>query len=473
MRNWTLLICVLAAAALALGCGDDNKDEGTPDGGDADSDADTDADSDTDTDTDTEIHDDSCAEALPIELGDEAGVEGWINSDGDADHYALEVDEGDFIAIFTSANPEDDTEMLDTVVSVYNEDGSTLLATGDDSIPRFSTDTELFYRAAESGTLCLKVEEWSSWAGETPESDSSWKYVLFALPMDTVNGPNPEAEPNDDLDNAQEMEFYEPTSSSNTYAFPYGVFDPADDVEVFSYTQPAGNVASHFYFMPIGPGGSGADAAEGHGSTAEPGLVQLSDGSGNVIASLDASLGSSDMSVPLPAGAEVALWLQRPDGATAGANDFYVIRQLNTDTDNPAEQEAGDNSNDTLATAETITISDGSGFILGEIDPAGDVDYFAFDVGSADTLSVACGAARSGSGLESARFAIHDDADNELQFEVESDAADIWWSDYEGASKPALTVSPDQTYYLRVSAGGQDPQVSSTFYRCGLHPTSE
>jgi hypothetical protein len=190
-----------------------------------------------------------------------------------------------------------------------------------------------------------------------------------------------------------------------------------------------------------------------------------------VIAALDASLGSSDLAVPLPPAAEVALWVERPSGATAGANDFYVLRHYNSETDNPAEAEQGDGSNDTLATAETIVISQERGFVLGYSDPAGDVDYFAFDSGEADTLTIACGAARSGSGLTGARFAIHDDADTELESEVETDAVDIWWADSDNASKPALAIAPGQTYYLRVSAGGQDPDVSSSFYRCGIYPT--
>jgi hypothetical protein len=260
MRTWTLWTCV--AAALAVGCGDDGKKGGGGDAGtDTDTDTDTDVDTDTDTDTDTAIHDDSCAEAIPLELGDPAGHAGWINSDGDLDHYSVEVSEGDFLAIFTAANPGDDTEMVDTVVSVYSADGSTLLATGDDSVPRFSTDTELFYRAAQTGTLCLRVEEWTTWAGETPESDSAWKYTLYVWTMDQINGPNPEAEPNDDLADGQEVEFYSPATNDNTYAFLYGVFDPPGDVEVFRYTLPVNNVAAHVYFMPLGPGGSGADAA--------------------------------------------------------------------------------------------------------------------------------------------------------------------------------------------------------------------
>ncbi|MBW2276456.1 MAG: hypothetical protein JRF63_03125, partial [Deltaproteobacteria bacterium] len=418
------------------------------------------------------FHPTSCDEALPIELNAEEGQEGWINEAGPIDYYSLALTEGDIIVIFTNANPGDEAGKVDTVVNVYNADGSTLLATGDDSTPRFSVDTEMFFRATETGDVCLKVEEWSSWTEEDEAlTDPTWKYTLYARTMDQVNGPNPEIEPNDDLDDAQDVEFYSPTSNDNSYAFLYGMFDPPSDTEVFSYTLPANNVAAHVYFMPLGPGASGADSAEGYGSTADLGLIEMTDFSGNVIASLDANLGSSDMSVPLPADSEVVLWFNRPSSASAGANDYYVFRHYNSETDNPVEQEAGDNSNDTLATAETINIADDRGFVLGYIDPAGDVDYFAFEGGVADTLTIACGAARSGSGLEGARFAIHDDADTEMEFEVETDATDVWWADVDNASKPALTISSNETYYLRVSASGQDSAVSSNFYRCGVYPT--
>jgi hypothetical protein len=359
------------------------------------------------------------------------------------------------------------------VVSVYTADGSSLLATGDDSTPRYSTDTEMFFRATETGDVCLKVEEWSTWTeADEALTDPTWKYTLYAWTMDLVNGPNPESEPNDNLEQAQDVEFYTPTTSNNTYAFLYGVFDSPSDTECFSYTLPASNVAAHVYFMPAGPGSSGTDWSEGYGSTAELGMVELTDSSGNVIASLDASLGSDALSVPLPVDSEVVLWFNMPTSASAGANDYYVFRHFNSETDNPAEEEVAGGANDTMATAETITIaSDDRGYIMGYIDPVDDVDYYGFNVGISDTLTIACGAARSGSGLDGARFAIHDDSDNELQAEVESDDGDIWWADHDDASMDALSVSSNQQLYLRVSASGQDPDVSSNFYRCGVYPS--
>jgi hypothetical protein len=158
----------------------------------------------------------------------------------------------------------------------------------------------------------------------------------------------------------------------------------------------------------------------------------------------------------------------------AGANDYYVFRHYNSDTDNTPEDEQGDNSNDTAATAELVGFNLGSGYVLGYIDPDGDVDYFMFNADTDNILRLACGASRSGSGLEGATFAIHDSSDNEIQAETEGDSADVYWaSDNDFASMDSVALTPGEDYYLRVSATGQDANVSSNYYRCGLHPDLE
>jgi hypothetical protein len=461
MKTWITLVAMLVVAVgLLLGCGDDKKsaaaDAGPADGGDTDTDADTDSDADGD-----------CANAIPIEYGTES-TEGWINEAGDADYYALEAGAGDFIYLATSANPEDDTEMLDTVISVYTADGSTLLATGDDSVPRYTTDTEMFYHTPEAATLCIKVEEFTTWYGQDPEFDPTWKYDLFVMLLGNTNGGagNADAEPNDALGEAQALELYTPSSSANTYAFPHGTFADADDADYYSWTMPSDNVSTHIYFQPIGPGGSGDDAAEGYGSTAELGVINLSDTSGNLIASLDATLGSEGLSVPIPGDTEVVLWVQRPDGASAGDNDYYVLRFQNWEGDNPEETE----SNDTAGEADVIDFDVDRGYIMGYIDSASDVDWFSFVAPTGShNLSLACGSARSGSGVIDATFAVLDADETELQSETETDTADIWWADSENASDDQVSVAAGSTYYLRVSAADLSSTVSSNFYRCGLY----
>jgi hypothetical protein len=59
-----------------------------------------------------------------------------------------------------------------------------------------------------------------------------------------------------------------------------------------------------------------------------------------------------------------------------------------------------------------------------------------------------------------------------LQSETETETADIWWTDNPNASsrsKPAVQVTASGTYFLKVTATAQKPNVSSNFYRCGVY----
>jgi hypothetical protein len=244
--------------------------------------------------------------------------------------------------------------------------------------------------------------------------------------------------------------------------------DSATDVDYYTFEQQDHQVSVSIYFRPSGPGG---DGVQGHGSTLDLGIVDLENGDGDVIARLDVALGSEGMSVPVDSGEVVGFMVQGADDWAPGGNDFYAILLVTSDLDNtPEEEEALEDGgvadpNGTAATAEAtepqVTATGHSTYILGDIDPAGDVDYFAFDVLAGETVNLACGAVRSGSGLTGARFAIHDGSDSELQFEVESPEADV--------KMTSISVTANGTYYLRVSASGQNPDVLSKFYRCGIH----
>jgi len=368
--------------------------------------------------------------------------------------------------------------MIDTVISVYTADGSTLLATADDSVPRVSTDSELIYHSPEAQTVCVKIEDFSTWAGETPAGDPTFTYEfgVFLPDMDAdVN--NLDTEPNDDIANAQDETFAVSTTSESTFSWVYGTLESNTDVDVFKYTMPANNVASAISFVPAGPGG----ATHGNGSTTGLGLVEFSDGAGNVLARLDVAKGSSSMNPPIAPGTEVFLWVNRPAGGMLGSNDFYSFVHQNYDGDNDAETETASGGNDVLADADTITQNVSTydpnvdiGYVLGFIQGAGDVDYFAFNAEAGDAIGIVCGSIRDGSGLIDPVFAIHDTTDTVLQSETETDAADVWWSNstYGDPSDTPVTVATTGLHYLVVTAGGQDTEVSGNYYRCNVNVTT-
>ena len=86
--------------------------------------------------------------------------------------------------------------------------------------------------------------------------------------------------------------------------------------------------------------------------------MSISDASGSIIAQLDAHKGSDQMSVPLEAGTDYLLWVNRNAGTTAGANDFYNLVNYAWNEDNEQETETGGGGNNNMNTADPITLDD-------------------------------------------------------------------------------------------------------------------
>jgi hypothetical protein len=329
----------------------------------------------------------------------------------------------------------------------------------------------------------VKVQGWEHWAGQaSTEPTTDWDYSLLGGTLDTgADSVTMDSEPNESMGAATTASLGESDTNADTFTNLYGMAGGAADVDFYTYTQPMGDVSTTLYFRPSGTGSAGV---QGHGSTLDLGVINVYDGDGNVVARLDVAEGSESMSIPIAAGEVVGIEVQGAYDWTPGTNDFYAILVYNAETDNTAEVDETEyadggvepgGGNDTAFTANALTFQDTTTgdqgtWLIGNIDPTGDVDYFEFAAVAGETINLACGAARSGSGLVSARFAIHSAADAELQFEVENPAYDIYWGPAEyGASMDPITVTADATYYLRVSATGQDAEVLGKYYRCGIY----
>lgn len=408
-----------------------------------------------------------CAQAIDYsKAADQATgwVAGTIDPAGDADYYKVALKEGIFYSFLTDANPDDEPDKVDTVLSLYDESGANLLATADDSVPRVSTDSSLQYRSPTNQTVCVKVEDWSSWSGGTPVGDPKFTYSFAAIELvNTVAVNNFDTEPNDSIANAQVETFERSNDQSWSISFVHGMLGTKADIDVYQFSTPVGTTNASVYFTPSGVGGP---SLNGSGSTTQLGNVDVTNMTGDVIARLDASKGAGDLSVPIQGGSRYLLWVQRPAGGTPGANDFYRLFHIVSNDDNPRETEP----NNSLAAAEALKIDGTSGHVLGTLTD-GDVDYFRFDAKKNERVELVCGAIRAGSGLLAPNFAIRDASDKELQQEVETELADVSWSSSKSASKPALAISQDGSYYLRVAAAGQSSIVQGNYYRCGIFLT--
>jgi hypothetical protein len=422
--------------------------------------------------------------------------EGEINPPDESDFYSFPFTEGDWVilrATTTTPNNEDpDTfdykDVLDTTITIYDA-ADNIVASMDDAFPRVNTNTELVWRVPATATYCIEVADWAAWAGETrpdPPTGLHFEYEFGLYDGDSMTeGGTVDSEPNDDQEDAQLQSFAEFEDASGN---PLGIFSSqtmgtlasSTDVDVFSFTMPAGTVmlSVEDFTTPNGPGGAGVS---GNGSTLDLGPIAISNADGtSILARLDASKGSSDMSVPLETGVSYLLWVNRAPGTTAGANDFYNLSSFLWNEDNPREVETTAGANDVFGDAETIALTVSttdpklkSGYLLGFIDGA-DVDYFGFTATAGDTVSLACGAIRSGSGLLAPEFAIHSPTDAELQTETEVDTKDVLWSDeaLSGPSMDAVAITATGTHYVRVTAAGQSTEVAGNYYRCGVHVIS-
>ena len=226
--------------------------------------------------------------------------------------------------------------------------------------------------------------------------------------------------------------------------------------------MPANTKMMKVYFMPP------KSTSYFYGSTKLPGNVNLLDSTGNTYAQLDWQLEATSLSLPVTELTTYYLEVTRPD-TTVGTNDFYFLRFYTKDSDNYEETEP---NNGTMGTAGTPTYTDDNGvhryYVMGNSD-ATDTDYWQVTGQAGGHINLACRAARAGSGLDGMTVAIHDASDTELQVETEVDTQNVYWGTSSSASMSEIASTTATNYYLKVTATGQDANVSSSFYRCGIH----
>ena len=423
----------------------------------------------------------SCALPIEAELG--ASLDGAIDADGKSVYYSVPVKAGDFLVLdaTTAATAESGEEIVDTAITVFNADGSQMLANLDDAFPRYTTDAELFHRVKADGTLCVRVTDFATWSGEASlvavDPNYTFSVGKISPAADVVTF---DAEPNDTdaAPQAGKIKAYSQGNGGSTFLV--GVLASATDVDTFKFTLPTGAAAISVEVPPIGA--PLAAASSSYGSTMERFTVTVKKTDGTVVAELAPPAGNiakvgDSLSAPLSPG-EYLLTVSRPAGLAAGANDFYATT-VNFSTTNTAETETlGANTNDTLATAQNLALTAAaadpkrkSGYLLGFL-PAGDAaDSFQFAVGANDQVGLSCGAARNGSGLEGFKAELFV-AGTSKQVETESVLADLSWSGGRGASKAPVTATAAGTAVLQLSATGRSARNTGSFYLCGVHVVS-
>jgi len=443
-------------AALAAGCGDDVRpptDAGVPvdapapgDGGDRD------AGRDAGRRDGGGSMDDSFATAIPTTVNAMAAPTGVIDPASDHDYYTFEATAGDWLLVATTANAMDDPMLVDTVVTLYDAT-MTQVAENDDRQPRGDTDSEIIYHVLTTGTYYVMVQEFSEWNGDTPEAHPGEPYELTIATLDPTR-PSLVEDPETGNDAASATPIELGTTGGGIIV---GTFSGMTDVDVFSVSVTS--ATQQVFMTTIMPSGT-----DGYGSTSTVGRAWMTNMAGDVIARIADSSMLTSLDVPVPMG-DYLLWIEHPASA-AGPNDFYVLKEFRG-MENPAE--AGEATNGTIAGAEMLTYAAPMGttgvrqaFVLASFPMATDVDYFAIEVMAGEQVNAACGAMTSGSGLLGLHLELRNAMDVVVGTGVDETVA------MEGAVLPNTMVPAPGTYYLRVSATGQDPMVTGNWARCGF-----
>lgn len=424
----------------------------------------------------------SCGEAVALAINTEA--EATLTAVGQSIYYKVPIKGGDFMIVnaATAATDADERgDVVDTAINVYDTAGTKLLAAIDDSFPRTGTDATLVYRAPADTTICVQVTDFDTWSGKAAVLAKDSTFTLVVATFDPASAAlNVDAEPNDTNATAQVGKTKPGTTAPAAYGFINGFLKDAADVDTFKFTVPAGATSMSLDVPPIGapltPGSSS------YGSTMPRFTATVSKLDGTIVGQIVPPAGavektSDSLSLPVEPG-DYYLTIGRPAGLAAGANDFYAT-ELYFGTGNPPEAEATMGANDTLATAEALAMTadptvakQTRGFIAGKL-PVGDVaDSFSFPVAVGDSVTLACGAGRNGSGLESFKVELFVNGTS-AQSDTETATTDLYWSSVtgSGATKPAVVATAAGTAVVQFSAATRSATNTGAYYLCGVRVT--
>jgi len=449
----------------------------------------------------------SCGDALPMDParpvpGTPSSAGGVIGESGDNDFVLVDLVKGDWVRIFTTANPEDHAPFdpldpwLDTVVTVHRADATVTAASMDDSYPRGfgTTDSELLWRVPESATYCLRIEDFGSWGLAAPRGDPSFAYELQVEIMDQAIQEewNLDDEPNDTIVLAQSITGRALTADDYpARALPYlggatlswiaGVLEGSQDRDLFEVTPAADGVVA-LYLSPLGPGRR-ADApnlpANGSGSTGGIGKITAYNEAGGLLAEIDYPLHAANLGVeagrepglsglPVTKGEKLWISVARDESSPSqGDNDFYAFKLFTLSSFHP---EANDVGNDDPLAAELIP---DNSWVRGSLEE-GDVDHWTFAAQPAPPMQLllGCSSESAGSGVRGLRVT-YLDGSTEVQSGTEDVVDGVLWADigaFAWATDQSVPFRSSGPHYIRLenSNAEADGVALSRDYSCSL-----
>lgn len=409
------------------------------------------------------------AEKLTVGTSIDAFLEPW----SDQDFYVFQGVKGQAVTLSLKAEETPfDVHTIDTVLTLYDA-SKTRIAENDDPTPRTSDDAQIFTVLPEDGAYYLRVTECWSWATNAvgcakPKVKLSTAYTLRVADLDgKIPGIVADPEKGNDSTTAEPVT-YAAAGGGRPVSIVYGRFEASDDVDVFSLDFPADIAAVAPGSRPLTSEWILREGASGDGSTSAVGKIYFTTQADPTLRL--AQIDGSDFAghgarlwPPLDLAGKYYLFVEHPQ-KTAGANDFYVDVHGVVSSQAVEQKET---ENDALATPEALTAAEnGSYYVEGDLgNAAADVDHFSFDVSgqAGKMVSAYCVAGRAGSGLQSFEVDLIDPV-------AKSKLAVIKETAQSDAATPMLPVPASaSTLILKLSAAAQDPVITGTYYRCGVH----
>jgi hypothetical protein len=434
-----------------------------------------------------------------------------------ADYYSFTATAGErlyiaanAVSLFNPAPPADETNILDTVVTLYASDMKTVLAQDDDGYPRQNSDSQLFFEAPTAGTntYYFTVESCTQAFGATAcgnEMPTIFAYQTFVADVGKLNGMTEGS-----LKYSIE-EIYAGTmqngTTANAVAIDYTVatneitplpvvdgdsFTAAANTQVFSFTVPAaltatggGRLRTEFWLQPTGQTGqpSPNNIDNGDGSAGNV-TAWITDMTGTTILAQadqknykdgdDFTDGPLDLTVPVTAGSSYYLFVQ-DDNAAPGAGDYYFFVHT-IDSGNPLQTA---DTNISAATAQVLTPPTGETayFVDGDMTALAPTKFWYEVDPLVNTSSVfaSCSALRSGSGVQGLTIDVQAVINgaapvtivtgNPAPATVETATSDLSVPLQTATSGLAIPTGTTKVY-LVVSAVSQSTMVTGTSYQC-------
>jgi Bacterial pre-peptidase C-terminal domain len=443
--------------------------------------------------------DTSAATATTVMVNGTSVTKGNLGSNTTKDYYTFTAKAGErlliaanAVSIVTPTPASDETNILDTVITVFDSNMNQL-AQDDDAWPRVSSDSSLFFEAPAAGTYYYVIDSCDTAVpncGEMASGINDYRYETFVADVSMLNHTEFYAGTGQDGTTAKAVPvtFTVTTNEASLVTIDGDTFT-AGKPQVFSFTVPAtltpmtgSRLRTQLWVQPAG-------TTNGDGSTSTI-TAWVTDMTGTTILAQADQVnykdgdnqtdGPLDLSVPVTSGSQYYLFVQDDAAAPAATDYYFVVGTL--ESGNPIQTAQTNISAATAQVLTTTTDQPDDYFVDGNITALAPTQFW-YEVdppSGAKSVGTSCGSARDGSGVQG--FTV----DLQAQVGASGTPSSIVTSQSPAINNVEMATAdlavPVQTasallsiptgttkMFLVVSGTGQSATVTDTSYECAVY----